>query len=121
MWNASFSATDDGDITTANSYEQFDYVKEIKDIEFNRNTDIIDIRPRVSSFVTDSSNTRSPLEFLGRSFTSSGQSANTVLSSDEAILADISYFQGRIDRVYLTKEGKFQIMYGTPSDRSCKT
>ncbi|MDB4348693.1 DUF4815 domain-containing protein [bacterium] len=114
--NASFSTTDDGDITTVNSYEQFDFTREIKDIDLNRNTDIIDIRPRVSSFVTDSSNTRSPLEFLGRAFTASGQSATTVLSSDEAILADISYFQGRIDRVYLTKEGKFQIMYGTPSD-----
>jgi hypothetical protein len=114
--NASFSATDDGDITTVNSYDQFDYTTEIKDIERNRNTDIIDIRPRVSTFVTASTNTRSPLEFLGRSFTALGQSATTVLSSDEAILADISYFQGRIDRVYLTKEGKFQIMYGTPSD-----
>ena len=114
--NASFSTTDDGDITTVNSYEQFDFTREIKDIDLNRNTDIIDIRPRVSSFVTDSSNTRSPLEFLGRAFTASGQSATTVLSSDEAILADISYFQGRVDRVYLTKEGKFQIMYGTPSD-----
>ena len=114
--SASFSATDDGDITTVNSYDQFDYTTEIKDIQLNRNTDIIDIRPRVSTFITANTNTRSPLEFLGRSFTSLGQSANTVLSSDEAILADVSYYQGRIDRVYLTKEGKFQIMYGTPSD-----
>ena len=38
------------------------------------------------------------------------------MSSDEAILADISYYQGRIDRVYLTKEGQFQVVYGTPSD-----
>jgi len=114
--NASFSATDDGDITTVNSYDQFDYTTEIKSIELNRNSDIIDIRPRVSNFITANTNTRSPLEFLGRSFTSPGQSTNTVLSSDEAILADVSYYQGRIDRVYLTKEGKFQIIYGTPSD-----
>ena len=114
--NASFSSTDDGDITTVNSYEQFDYTTEIKDIDIHRTSDIIDIRPRVSTFVTASTNTRSPLEFLGRTFTASGQSATTVLASDEAILADVSYYQGRIDRVYLTKEGKFQIMYGTPSD-----
>ena len=114
--NASFSSTDDGDITTVESYDQFDYSKEIKNIDFNRNSDIIDIRPRVSTFVTASTNTRSPLEFLGRTFTASGQSATTVLASDEAILADVSYYQGRIDRVYLTKEGRFQIMYGTPSD-----
>ncbi|OUV69056.1 MAG: hypothetical protein CBC89_01640 [Euryarchaeota archaeon TMED129] len=114
--NATFSSTDDGDVITANSYEQFDLTTEIKDIDLNRNTDIIDIRPRVSTFVTASTNNRSPLEFLGRSFTGSGQSATNVLASDEAILTDVSYFQGRIDRVYLTKEGKFQIMYGTPSD-----
>ncbi len=114
--NASYSSTDDGDITTVNSYDQFDYATEIKDIDLNRNTDIIDIRPRVSTFVTGLTNTRSPLEFLGRSFNGSGQAATNVLASDESILADVSYFQGRIDRVYLTKEGKFQIMYGTPSD-----
>ena len=114
--NASYSSTDDGDITTVNSYDQFDYTTEIKDIDLNRNTDIIDIRPRVSTFVTGITNTRSPLEFLGRSFNGSGQAATNVLASDESILADVSYFQGRIDRVYLTKEGKFQIMYGTPSD-----
>ena len=114
--NASYSSTDDGDITTVNSYDQFDYTTEIKDIDLNRNTDIIDIRPRVSTFVTGLTNTRSPLEFLGRTFNGSGQAATNVLASDESILADVSYFQGRIDRVYLTKEGKFQIMYGTPSD-----
>jgi len=114
--NASYSSTDDGDITTVNSYDQFDFITEIKDIDLNRNTDIIDIRPRVSTFVTGLTNTRSPLEFLGRSFNGSGQAATNVLASDESILADVSYFQGRIDRVYLTKEGKFQIVYGTPSD-----
>ena len=50
--NASFSSTDDGDITTVNSYDQFNFTTEIKDIDLNRNTDIIDIRPRVSTFVT---------------------------------------------------------------------
>ena len=29
---------------------------------------------------------------------------------------DYSYYQGRIDRVYLSKDGRFQIIYGTPSD-----
>ena len=114
--DASYSTTDDGDITTVNSYDQFDFIKEIRDVDLFRNTDIIDIRPRVSTFVTASTNTRSPLEFLGRSYDGSGQTATNPLASDEAILADISYFQGRIDRVYLTKEGKFQVVYGTPSD-----
>ena len=114
--SASYSTTDDGDITTVNSYDQFDYAKEIKDVDLFRNTDIIDIRPRVSNFVTSNTNTRSPLEFLGRSYDGSGQSATNPLASDEAILANVSYYQGRIDRVFLTKDGKFQVVYGTPSD-----
>ena len=56
------------------------------------------------------------MEFLGRSFDNSGQTAANPLLSDESILADVSYYQGRIDRVFLTKDGKFQVMYGTPSD-----
>ena len=114
--SASYSSTDDGDITTVNSYNQFNYASEIKDVDLYRNSDIIDIRPRVSDFVTANTNTRSPLEFLGRSYNGSGQSATNPLASDEAILSNISYYQGRIDRVYLTKDGRFQVVYGTPSD-----
>jgi hypothetical protein len=113
--SASYSNTDDGDITTVNSYRQFDYAKEIKKINIFRNSDIIDIRPRVSNYeVTE--NLRSPLEFFGRAFNASGQSAANPLASDESILSNISYYQGRIDRVFLSKSGKFQVVYGTPSD-----
>jgi hypothetical protein len=113
--NASYSSTDDGDITTVNSYRQFDYGDEIKSVDIYRNSDIIDIRPRVSNY-TATEGSRSPLEFLGRSFNGSGQSAANVLASDEAILTDVSYYQGRVDRVFLSKDGKFQVVYGTPSD-----
>jgi len=113
--SASYSSTDDGDITTVNSYGQFDYGDEIKSVDIYRNSDIIDIRPRVSNY-TATEGSRSPLEFLGRSFNGSGQSAANVLASDEAILTDVSYYQGRVDRVFLSKDGKFQVVYGTPSD-----
>ena len=113
--SASYASTDDGDVTTVNSYNQFDYATEIKDIGNFRNSDIIDIRPRVSNY-TVSTGVRSPFEFLGRTFNSSGQAASNVLASDEAITADVSYYQGRIDRVFLSKDGRFQIVYGAPSD-----
>ena len=113
--SASYSNTDDGDITTVNSYRQFNYANEIKKINIFRNSDIIDIRPRVSNYEV-AENSRSPLEFFGRTFDASGQSAANPLASDEAILTDISYYQGRIDRVFLSKNGKFQVVYGTPSD-----
>ena len=73
--SAYFDSTDDGDITTVNSYNQFNYSsKEIKLVDDRRVTDLIDIRPRVSDY-TVSESVRSPLEFLGRSFDNSGQTA----------------------------------------------
>ena len=111
-----YDSTDDGDITTVNSYNNFNYAREIKAIDGIQNSDIIDIRPRVSNFTT-SAGSRSPLEFLGRSFNQSGNSSTNILASNESILIDFSYYLGRIDRVFLTKDGKFQVKYGTPSDK----
>ena len=111
-----YSSTDDGDITTVNSYDSFNYAREIKAIDGIQNSDIIDIRPRVSNY-TVSAGSRSPLEFLGRTFNQSGNSSTNILASNETILIDFSYYQGRIDRIFLTKDGKFQVKYGTPSDK----
>ena len=113
--SASFDTTDTGDVVTVNSYNNFDYSDEIRNVDIYRNSDIIDIRPRVAEY-TVAADVRSPLEFFGRSFETSGQTATNTLASDETIIMDYSYYQGRIDRVYLSKDGRFQIIYGTPSD-----
>ena len=113
--SASFDSTDNGDLTTVESYKNFDYSKEIKGINGDANTDIIDIRPRVSEY-TVAEDTRSPLEFFGRSFNGDGNSASNALASDEAILTTFSHYLGRIDRVFLDKNGKFQVIFGTPSE-----
>ena len=116
-------STDDGDVVTIDSYEGFNYTNEIKAVQYKgegiRVSDIIDIRPRVSEY-TVAEDVRSPLEFLGRTFNASGQSAANVLASNEAIAADISYYQGQIDRVFMTSNGKIQVIYGTPSDNPQK-
>jgi hypothetical protein len=114
--NGFYDSSDDGDITTANSYNTFNYSDEITTVNNIRVSDIIDIRPRVSPF-TVFENTRSPFEFYGRVFNSSGNSAANILASDEEILTSFSFYLGRIDRVYLTKDGSFQIKYGTPSEK----
>ena len=76
---------------------------------------MIDLRPRVSDYtVTESA--RSPLEFLGRSFNGAGNSVPNILASNETIFLDYAYYQGRVDRLYLHKDGKFQMKFGTPSD-----
>ena len=91
--SAYYASTDTGDITTVNSYEAFDYASEIKDVNNVFTADIIDIRPRVSSY-TVSESTRSPLEFYGRSFNGAGQSAGNVLASDESIIISYSNYLG---------------------------
>ena len=113
--SASFNSTDNGDIVTVESYKNFNYSTEIKTVNNYRNTDIIDLRPRVSEY-TVTEGARSPLEFAGRAFDAAGQSVNHILASDESIIADVDYYLGRIDRLFLTKDGRFQVVYGTPSE-----
>ena len=113
--NGFYESTDTGDITTSNSYDSFNYTNEIKDISGNKFSDIIDIRPRVSDYSVVEGN-RSPLEFLGRSFNQSGNSAPNILASGESITLSFSYYVGRIDRIFLSKEGNFQVKYGISSD-----
>jgi hypothetical protein len=114
--NGFYQSTDDGDITTADSYSGFDFIREIQTVDSTRNTDIIDIRSKVSDYVV-SEYSRSPFEFYGRIFNSSGNSALNILCSNESIVTNFSFYLGRIDRIYLTKDGKFQIKYGTPEEK----
>ena len=113
--NGYYESSDDGDITTHNSYNIFEYGSEIQTVNGNRNTDIIDIRPKVSDY-TLAESTRSPLEFLGRSFTASGNSATNILASDESIVTNYSFYGGRIDRLYLNDRGDFEVKLGNPAE-----
>jgi len=113
--SASFDSSDNGDIITVESYNDFNYSTEVKAVNGILNTDIIDLRPRVSDYAV-SEGSRSPLEFLGRSFNATGNSVPNILASNETIFLDYTYYQGRIDRLYLHKDGKLQMKFGTPSD-----
>ena len=115
--NGYYESTDDGDITTANSYSNFDYTYDIQDVNDIRNTDILDIRPKVSDIETISEGDRSPLEFKGRLFNVTGNSAPNILASNEGILTDFSFYLGRIDKIYLSSEGIFQVKFGTPAEK----
>ncbi len=114
--NGYYQSTDDGDITTVDSYSTFNYSTEIQSVNGIRNTDLIDIRPRVSDYSVAES-VRSPLEFYGRTFNASGNSAANILASDETIVTDFSWYLGRIDSIYLTKDGQFQVKTGVPSEK----
>jgi len=113
--NAFFESDDTGDITTVNSYDDFDYAKDIQIVSGFRNTDLIDIRPRVSDYIVSESN-RSPLEFLGRSINGSGNSAANILASDETITVNYSHYLGRIDKLFLSKYGQITVVQGAPAE-----
>ena len=105
------NAQDAGDVVTASSYEKAEYDR-IPAYANIRNSDIIDLRPRVAPY----SGSRSPFEFDSRSFASGGQSVPNVLESNENILFNYSYYQGRKDRLYLNPDNSFNIVEGIPSD-----
>ena len=113
--NAYYESTDNGDIVTVESYDAINY-KDIGSVDGHRNSDIIDIRPRVSNY-TVSAGARSPLEFLGRNFKVDGQNPPNILASDEVLQTTYSFYLGRIDRIFLSKSGEFILKTGVPAEK----
>ena len=106
------NSEDSGDVITANSYtkDRYDRVASYDNV---RNTDVIDLRPRVAPFVD--SGTRSPFEFDSRDFSGGGQAVPNVLVSDENIVFDYNFYLGRTDRLYLNTNSTFTVKKGTPA------
>ena len=115
--SAYYNSSDNGDITVVNSYDEFNYKNEIRSINGIRNTDIIDIRPKVDNYNV-LENQKSPFEFDSRSFNRFNSSATNVLAIDEKINLSYSYYLPRIDRIYLNKNGLFEVKYGYDSESS---
>ncbi len=113
--SASYNSSDTGDITTVNSYSDFNYSNEIPSVNGIRCSDIVDGRPRVSDFSV-SAGGRSPFEFMGRSFDGGQHSSADVIAGDESLILDYAYYLPRIDRIFLNTEGVFTVKYGVPAD-----
>ena len=112
---ADFSPSDLGDITTVNSYNNFDYC-DISPVDGGLSkSDILDIRPKVSEYSV-AVDSRSPFEFLSRSFSESQGCGKNILASDESILLSFEHYLGRIDRIFITKDGALQKVSGTAAE-----
>ncbi len=109
------NSSDDGDFVSADSFDRDRYTKDVPVIDGYRNTDIIDLRPRVSEF-DSSTATRSPFEYLSRRFSLNANASNHIITKDRTINLSYSYFLPRIDKLFLTKEGTFVINSGVPSN-----
>jgi hypothetical protein len=110
-----YDPSDTGDITLVDSYNSFNYGSEVTSFRGERTSDMIDARPRVSK---DSSGAgdRSPLEFYGRNFNGGQHSSANVIASDESISLDYNFYLGRIDRVYIDKDGILTIKKGAAAE-----
>ena len=100
-----------GTVESVNSYNGLNYTKEILNVIDMSANDFIDIRPRVSPYSTSS--TKSPFDFDSRSFVAS--SSETIVSNKTVVL-DYSYYLGRTDRLYLLRDGTFELIKGVPSE-----
>ncbi len=111
--NYTIDSSDTGEFITANSYLNSNFKTEIPYFNGRRVSDFIDIRPRVAPYTASS---KSPFEFESRIFTNAGQYSQYILAPDENIILSYSYYVGRVDRVYLNQDGKFEVVSGTPDD-----
>jgi hypothetical protein len=107
-------STSDGDFVGADSYDKSRYTKDIPSIDGIRNTDIIDLRPRVSGFNPISSS-RSPFEFQSRIFDLQLNSSTNIFAKDKNVILSYDYYLPRVDKLFLTKDGTFTINTGVPS------
>lgn len=110
----SYEATDFGDVITVNSYPSNLYGSKIHTFESIRNTDAIDIRPRVTNYDTNTS--FSPFDYTSRVFTTSSNNSTQVLKSNESIVFDYSFYLPRTDKLTLSKSGKFNLVLGESSE-----
>jgi len=106
----SIPSSDDGDLFTVLSYDRNRYLSDIPSLgvtDIVRATDTLDFRPRVTQFT---GSTSSPFDFSQRNF---GTSPKVIFSPTESSLLGYDYYLGRIDKLYLDKNGEFVLKKGT--------
>ena len=105
----------DGDLGTVNSYSPDTYEYDLTIFKNEPVVDGIDIRPRVKNYDL-SSDTDSPFEYDFRDFSSSGSYVPHIFVGDENITLGYSFYLARIDKLFLSKDGFFELKQGTPAE-----
>ena len=103
--------SDPGDFVTVNSYDDELYSFGIPFVGGRPGADIIDLRPRATAAAAG----RSPFEFNARLFDPFTSSSTHVVAKDKSMNVSYDYYLGRIDKLYLTKEGIFTLSKGIPA------
>jgi len=108
-----YNTNDYGDLVAVNSYPTTLTKKLIPEFDGLRNTDVLDVRPRVTNY---SSSTISPFDFASRTFTTSSNNPTQILSPNESFVFDYDFYLPRIDKLTLSKNGDFNLVLGDPSE-----
>jgi len=111
--NFTYDSNDYGDLITVNSYPSTLIKGIIPTFNNIRNSDVIDIRPRVSNY---SASTKSPFDFTSRNFETSSNNTSQILSPDENFIFDYDFYLPRTDKLTLSKDKVFNIVFGDPSE-----
>ena len=110
--NYVIDASDPGDFVTVNSYDASLYSDSLPIVGGRYASDVIDLRPRVTSTVAG----RAPWEFSARQFIPGSSSSSHIVAKDKSFNLSYDYYLGRIDKLFLSKEGIFSLSQGVPSD-----
>lgn len=109
-----YETTDNGDLVSANSYPSSLSKSKIPVFNNIRNSDTIDIRPRVADYIA--STKLSPFEYQSRTFSSASNNSSYVLASNESYIFDYKFYLPRTDKLVLNNSGIFSIVVGNPSE-----
>ena len=101
-----------GDFATASSYSPDEYEDDMSQYKGRALSDYIDARPRVIDYAT--SNSSSPFEYGQRNFAVTGDKPSVVIG-DDVITFSYSHYLARIDKIFLSKDGNFEIKKGAPA------
>ena len=102
---------DAGDFATVNSYSADNFENDLPTFRGTDVSDYIDARPRVKEISTSSA---SPFDYDSRDFSVSGV-APSVLVGDETVTLTYSHYLSRVDKIYLSKDGFFELKQGSPA------
>jgi hypothetical protein len=109
-----FDSTDYGDIISTNSYPLNLYGTKIPSYDGIRNTDIIDIRPKVTAYDPNVALV-SPFDFISRYFYTGQNNPTQIIASNENFIFDYDFYLPRTDKLTLSKDGIFNLVLGDPS------
>lgn len=108
----SIESSDDGTFVAVNSYD-LDRYDEIPLVDGIGCSDVLDFRPRVSNYNTLSD--ISPFEFRSRIFDANIGSSKNIVAKDSSIVLSYNYYLPRIDKLFISKYGTFNLLKGIPS------